>query len=191
MQQSNFFPERFQYNFEQNEKALTKSSISHIGDLRSIECHCRMWSRERRVLQRTHATWQWVMILMMTSRNIRNSENILSKIFPGCSRCSHQMWDQWRVIMNRRCQHVLHWSEEMVMVQTMCQDTSSGHLLSFSSTILTLYCSASVRAVCICINCCCYLWSNENNEQWDNGCYSVMSPHISMVMVGEVTNNNL
>ena len=46
MQQSNFFPERSQYNFEQNEKALTKSSISHIGDLRSIECHCRMWSRE-------------------------------------------------------------------------------------------------------------------------------------------------
>ena len=99
------------------------------------------------------------------------------------------MWDQWRVIMNRRCQHVLHWSEEMVMVQTMCQDTSSGHLLSFSSTILTLNCSASVRAVCICINCC-YLWSNENNEQWDNGCYSVVSPHISMVMVWEVTNNN-
>ena len=190
MQQSNFFPERFQYNFEQNEKVLTKSSISHIGDLRSIECHCRMWSREREYCREPtlldNEWWYW----WWHQEISENSENILSKIFPGCSRCSHQMWDQWRVIMNRRCQHVLHWSEEMVMVQTMCQDTSSGHLLSFSSTILTLNCSASVRAVCICINCC-YLWSNENNEQWDNGCYSVVSPHISMVMVWEVTNNNL
>ena len=188
MQQSNFFPERSQYNFEQNEKALTKSSISHIGDLRSIECHCRMWSRESIAENPRYLTMSDDI-----DDDIKKYQKTLKIFFQNISwliQVQSQDVIQWRVIMNRRCQHVLHWSEEMVMVQTMCQDTSSGHLLSFSSTILTLNCSASVRAVCICINCC-YLWSNENNEQWDNGCYSVVSPHISMVMVWEVTNNNL
>ena len=92
MQQRNFFPERFQYNFEQNEKALTKSSISHIGDLRSIECHCRMWSREREycreptLLDNEWWYWWWHQEISENSENIFYPKYIL--IAPGAvTRC--------------------------------------------------------------------------------------------------------